>query len=208
MKQTNISRRLVLRRMLLLMTLLFAALPVQAQPQSVKAQISGGLLEIGVDYVRLDSDGAQVKVTHTTQTGRQILFVPISEWADHPVVSVLFRPDGCQDLQSSIPDNAGRRAALQSAFNQGLIATGEYLEGERAIQGSAGEPGRLSCLVLGTNTVTLPTGIDLRQGTWTVLYELNEASRQFVTFRVPPTEDTNIEKEVLKSAATLVEAKQ
>ncbi len=188
--------------MFVILLLLLTALPANAQPQSVKAQISGGLLEIGVDYVRLDSDGARVKVTHTTQTGRQILFVPISEWTDHPVVSVLFRPDGCQDLQSAVPDSAGRRAALQSAFDQGLIAAAEYAEGEQSIRRSAGEPGRIGCLVLGTNTVTLPAGIDLRQGTWTVLYELNEASRQFVTFRVPPTEDTNIEKEVLKSAAT------
>ncbi|MBC7881897.1 MAG: hypothetical protein H7Y37_11250 [Anaerolineae bacterium] len=187
-----------MRQILLMAILLLTALPAHAETKSVKAQVSGGLLEIGVDYVRLDSNGAQVKVTHTTQTGRQILFIPISEWADHPVVSVLFRPDGCQDLQG---DRAKRRATLKSALDQGLITATEYAEGENSIRSNAGESGRLGCLILGTNTVTLPSGITLSQGTWTVLYELNEASRQFVTFRVPSREDTNIEKEVLKKSA-------
>jgi hypothetical protein len=187
------------RRMLLLVALLLTALPARGQTNSIKAQVSGGLLEIGVDYVRLDSDGAQVKVTHTTQTGRQILFVPFSEWADHPIESVLFRPDGCQDLQAV---SIERRSALKSALDQGLITAAEYADGEQSIRKSAGEAGRLTCLILGSNTVTLPAGVNVRQGTWTVLYELNEASRQFVTFRVPPTDDTNIEKEVLKKSAS------
>lgn len=69
------------------------------------------------------------------------------------------------------------------------------------IRSNPGESGRLGCLVLGTNTLTLPAGVNLSQGTWTVLYELNEASHQFVTFRVPSADNTNIEKEVLKKSA-------
>ncbi len=187
-----------MRRILLMVILLLIVLPVQSQTKSVKAQVSGGLLGIGVDYVRLDTDGSQVKVTHTTQTGRQILFIPISEWADHPVVSVLFRPDGCPYLQGA---GAERRVTLKSALDQGLITAAEYTEGENSIHRSAGESGRLECLILGTNTVTLPSGVNLSQGTWTILYQLNEASRQYLTFRVPLTEDTNIEKEVLKNSA-------
>ena len=186
---------------LTLLSLTFFVLPMKAETQVLKVQVSGGEPTLGVDWMRLEIQGNKVNLLHTTQTMRIVFMLPSSEWADHPVVATLFRPDGCQDLLGGELAIAERMSVLKKALDEGLIESNEYASADQILRNKLEARSEIKCLVFGTNSLLLPPNSDIYKGTWTVLYQLSPSLSRYLTFRVPRNAGTNIEAELLKKQA-------
>jgi hypothetical protein len=183
---------------LTLLTLTFFALPMKAQPQVLKVQVSGGQPNLGIDWMRLEIEANKVNLLHTTQTLRIVFMFPSSEWADHSVVATVFRPDGCQNLLGGELAITERMIALKKALDEGLIEPNEYASNDQILRSKLEARSGINCLVFGMNSLLLPPNTDIYKGTWTVLYQLSPSLSRYLTFRVPMNEGTNIEAELLK----------
>jgi hypothetical protein len=63
------------------------------------------------------------------------------------------------------------------------------------------QPCTLSCLVYGTDSVTLPKDMSVRKGTWTILYQLNPLVQRYLTFQLPvegEAQANSLEDELIK----------
>jgi len=195
-----------MKRLLLLCSValvLAAQKPSAAEPQIFKAQVSSvptDPLAGQTDWVRLEANGRSVKVIHTTAVIR-VVIVPYTSWIDHSVVATVFRPDGCRDLLDGNLGAGERLAALETAVARKLVDEQEARELRATIQKQVDGAGTLQCLVVGSDTLELPEGIDPRKGTWTIQYQLNPGSRPLLTFRLPLNPDANAETEVLTNRA-------
>lgn len=88
-------------------------------------------------------------------------------WRNHLTTRVVFEPDRCE--KNSAP--------------------------EQKLTAAIFEPSSMtsSCAIIGTDSIVLPSGIDIRQGSFTINYQERQLLRS-ITFRISPLEGTNKER--------------
>ncbi|MFM6309318.1 MAG: SHOCT domain-containing protein, partial [Dolichospermum sp.] len=102
---------------------------------SVIAWGFGGLIQKrSTDWVRLEINGNQVRVVHTTRTTNAI--TQFSKWWDHPVRKIAFKPDSCtvDNVQKTgESDIETKLRELKKLYDSKLITEREYQDSRSKI---------------------------------------------------------------------------
>ena len=102
---------------------------------SVIAWGFGGLIQKrSTDWVRLEINGNQVRVVHTTRTTNAI--TQFSKWWDHPVRKIAFKPDSCtvDNVQKTgESDIETKLRELKKLYDSQLITEREYQDSRSKI---------------------------------------------------------------------------
>ncbi len=152
------------------------------QPQKVAPEVIKLRLDTSGphnEWIIIIKTGNTVRLLHTTrkvtvfsrilQTAASFAPVPAPipnfyGWRDNLTTRVVFDPDRCE--KNSAPEPKPTAAIL--------------------------EPSNItsSCTIIGTDSIVLPSGIDIRQGSFTINYQERQLLRS-ITFRILPLEATN-----------------
>lgn len=148
------------------------------------------------EWILISKSGDAVKLLHTTRkvsTFSRIFraalgFSPVRapvpdfhDWHDHQTTRVVFQPDSClgnstsaPGQASTVPESSGGSAPSQPRASTASVPSGMVPK----LSNSQG------CAIVGTGSVTLPPGTDIRRGLFTIDYTERQLLRA-ITFRIP-----------------------
>ncbi len=160
-----------------------------SQPQGAAAPQAPQVMKLRLDtsasreWILIKESGNTVQMMHTTSkitgfsqlahlaVGFSPVPVPLPNfygWRDHQTTRVVFEPDSCSGNLAPAPGQLSGSAPEQpSAW---------------ATKQLSGSP---NCTIAGTDSVTLPAGMDMRHGRFTIDYKERQLLRS-ITFRIPP----------------------
>ncbi|WP_258004667.1 hypothetical protein [Cylindrospermopsis raciborskii] len=84
--------------------------------------IAGLFQKRSTDWVRLEINGNEVKVVHTTRTTNTI--TQFSKWWDHPVRKIAFKPDSCTNSSDCVVVN--KENGIIDINDISLLSKGEF----------------------------------------------------------------------------------
>jgi len=174
-------------RLALVLLSLTSSLPLGAQPQIIKLQLSQATYPIlqpeRSDWVRLEIENDNVVIMHTTQV--LDWFWGVYNWHDHPPTRLVFKPDTCETDSGTIAVQS-KLDLLKVQLDSGQIKTEVYEAAKKQALDIFSE--KLSnltdCLVRGEKSLTLPKEVKAYQGIWTVDY-IESNQLKSVSFKVP-----------------------
>lgn len=151
----------------------------------VKLDVSGSQNE----WIRIERRGNVLKLIHTKQLRKKrgvegVLNTALGvvgvggtglafyDWDDHQTVRSLFKPDRCFRKPVN-PSTQSTRENPGSSTSRSPLSTNQPIQPDHA----------LNCLVVGTDTLVMPTEADIRQGQFTIEYKERDLLRS-VTFRI------------------------
>ena len=163
---------------------------------SVLAWGFAGLIQKrSTDWVRLEIGENQVRVVHTTRTTNWL--TQFSNWWDHPVRKIAFKPDSCkiENVQNqSSSDMETQLRETKRLYESKLITEREYQELRNKIINQTNTNSNQStstnsdCVVLGENGVLRLKPLNLlTQGEFKIEY-LESGEWKYAAFRVPAKE--------------------
>ncbi|MBD2136804.1 SHOCT domain-containing protein [Anabaena sp. FACHB-1237] len=163
---------------------------------SVIAWGFGGLIQKrSTDWVRLEINGNQVRVVHTTRTTNAI--TQFSKWWDHPVRKIAFKPDSCtvDNVQKTgESDTETKLRELKKLYDSKLITEREYLDSRSKILSQINTnttpttTTNLDCVVVKENGIIELKDINLlTKGEFKIEY-LESGEWKYAAFRVPEKE--------------------
>lgn len=144
------------------------------------------------DWVRLEISGNQVKVIHTTRTTNWL--TQFSNWWDHPVRKLAFKPDSC-DVDSGQNEGSSNTETqlreIKKLYESQLITKQQYQELQQKIISQVADGSNQStspavnCVVSGEDgQIELEDISLLSQGTFQIEY-LESDEWRYAAFRVP-----------------------
>jgi hypothetical protein len=153
-------------------------------PQTVKLRLdtSGSRNE----WIVIEKRGNTVRLRHTTRNlgffSRAIdaLGVPpllnFYDWHDHRTTRVIFEPDKCLENFTSNQSHPSDAIPVSSTDTTSVRSSSSTAAVSPTVP--------LTCTIAGTDSVTLPEGMDIDRGSFTVNYEERTLLRS-ITFRIP-----------------------
>ena len=163
---------------------------------SVIAWGFGGLIQKrSTDWVRLEINGNQVRVVHTTRTTNAI--TQFSKWWDHPVRKIAFKPDSCtvDNVQKTgESDIETKLRELKKLYDSQLITEREYQDSRSKILSQINTnttpttTTNSDCVVVKENGIIELKDISLlTKGEFKIEY-LESGEWKYAAFRVPAKE--------------------
>lgn len=144
------------------------------------------------DWVRLEISGNQLKVIHTTRTTNWL--TQFSNWWDHPVRKIAFKPDSCDVDSAQNPGSSNIETQLREIkrlYESQLITQEQYQELQQKIISQVADGSNQStatavnCVVSGEDgQIELEDISLLSKGTFQIEY-LESDEWRYAAFRVP-----------------------
>ncbi|MDB9377257.1 hypothetical protein, partial [Nodularia sphaerocarpa] len=151
------------------------------------------------DWVRLEISGNQVKVIHTTRTTNWL--TQFSNWWDHPVRKLAFKPDSCEVNSAENPGGSNTETQLREIkklYESKLITEKQYQELQQKIisqvttSSNPSTSSKIKCVVSSEDgQIKLEDISLLSKGTFQIEY-LENSEWKYAAFRVPAKEYESI----------------
>ncbi len=160
---------------------------VNQAPQVIKLRLNTSASR---EWILIKTSGNTVQLRHTTNkvttfsrlthfaVGFSPIPIPLPDfygWHDHQTTRIVFQPDSCAGNSAPSPNQPS-----SSTPNQPSSLTPNQPSSLTPNQPS----GYQSCAMVGTDSITLLPGTDIRQGLFTIDYKERQLSRS-ITFRLP-----------------------
>jgi hypothetical protein len=157
--------------------------------------VAGLIQKKSTDWVRLEINGNQVRVVHTTRTTNA--FTQFSKWWDHPVRKIAFKPDSCtvDNIQKTGEFNIeSQLRESKKLYESQLITEQEYQDRRNKILSQIDTNQNQTTVTNSDCVVVKEDGIIqlkdialLTQGVFNIEY-LESGEWRYAAFRVPAKE--------------------